>query len=267
MWWSGNAGNICGAAAATGPGSIMVSNRYGVEVRSVNLSGRACPEAHPGWQGCVEELLFYTSRYASYAVQRLAAWADGEPISLDGFEAQRMTEAQRACMAQLLSRAPAPTVARAIGQLAAAVAAGQAGIPDAVHGFTGYCQPRPCLQLIPTRPRNSAGLASVDPVDALQHLARRYGFPVRVQAREIHIDGARSAALILHGTPRVRRYVQELLQALNRAGYGVTLAHLHHHRPAAALPVSGGQDDRTAATDPVRGKVARLAEVKHRLGR
>lgn len=199
----------------------------------MNLSGKAYPEPHPAWHGCAEELLFYTSRYAVHAARRLSDLAEGQEIRLDGFQAQRMNDAQRSCMARLLSFPPDPYTARSIGALVAAVAAGDAAVPEAAREIAAGCRPPPFLQLTAPRPRVSTGLAGADPVDVLRHLGRRYGFPVRVAGpRSLGLDGARMAELLSRAAPRVRRNLQEVLQRLNRSGYTIIATDLQREQLA-----------------------------------
>lgn len=198
----------------------------------MNLAGRTYPKPHPEWRVCTDELLFYTSRYATYTAARLAVLAEHQPISLDGFRAQHMSGEQRACMARLLSFPPDPYTARAIGDLVAAVAAGRADVPDGANAIAGHFAARPFLQVAPLRPRVSTGLSELDPVDALRHLGRRYRFPVRVIGREVHIDGVRGGGLVAGSNANMRHNLLEVLQAVSRAGYTV-VAENPRHMPAA----------------------------------
>jgi hypothetical protein len=173
-------------------------------------------------------LLFYTSRYATHVAQRLTALAENQPVSLDGFRAQHMNPEQRACMSRLLSFPPDPYTARAIAALAAAVAAGSGGVPAAAQAIAGRCATRPFLQVAAVRPRVSTGLAELGPVEALRHLGRRYGFPVQVVGRRVHIDTARVSGLVAADNAVVRHNLLEILQALSRAGYTVVTEDLRY---------------------------------------
>ena len=187
----------------------------------MNLNGKAFPDPHPAWGVCADELLFHTSRYADYTARRLSALSAGAADGMSGFQAHRMDPRQRACMALLLSFPPAPRTARAISQLAGAVAALERGVPEEVRRVAGECRARPHMRLTARRPKRSTGLNAVHPTDVLLHLGRRYGFGVRIMGRRVWLDRLRCDRLLKSENARVRHNLQEVLQHLNRAGYAV----------------------------------------------
>ena len=187
---------------------------------------------------CADELLFYTSRYATYATKRLAELYEGRGVAAADaqardFHACDMTREQRACMAQLLSLPPDPDTARAIHELTGAVANGATRIPGTVRETAGRCRARPYLRLTPNRPRHSTGLADTHPTEVLRHLGRRYGFPVRIYGRHVWLDDARCRRLLTSGPAKQARNVKEVLRALQRLSYRIHLDHPAGRRDAA----------------------------------
>jgi hypothetical protein len=189
----------------------------------MNLDGKSVPNPHPAWGVCADELLFYTSRYAGYTGRRLLELGAGRDFDMRGFQASHMSPVQRNCMARLLALAPNPSVVRAMATLAATVATGEPQVPKAVRKVAGKCRARPHLQIAPSRPRHSAGLAGAAPCDVLRHLGRRYGFRVVIAGRHVWLNEPRLARLLQRTGSRQARNVQEVLGALQRREYRLHL--------------------------------------------
>lgn len=189
----------------------------------MNLNGKSVPNPHRAWGVCADELLFYTSRYAGYTARRLLEFGAGPDCDMTGFDARDMTPVQRSCMARLLALAPVPLVARAVATLTTTVATGEPQVPKDVRKVAGKCRVRPHLQIVPSRPGHSAGLAGAPVSDVLRHLGRRYGFRVVIAGRHVWLNDPRLARLLQRTGSRQARNVQEVLDALQRGEYRLHL--------------------------------------------
>ncbi len=188
-----------------------------------HIAGRYYPTCHPGWGAFGEELFFYTSRYYPLTeafLRRLAARPD---FSMSGYRAERLSEAQRAAMAAVLSHPPSRESGRAVAALVEAVIAGKSGVPD---GLVQRFPPRPgrrspALCSGHRRARHCTDAGALDPLFAM---AQRLGMAVAVRDHHVELDLHRLAEHLDSENPAIRNNLQQCVLDLHNAGY-----RLRHH--------------------------------------
>ncbi len=184
--------------------------------------GQRVPHPHRGWGGCADELLHYTSRYHPYTEAFLRNLAQRRDFLMAGYQAEHLTNEQRALMLAMLCAPPTRTVARDIVRL---VERARQGVDDTESRLCeryadAYEQVHrsghPLLSSALSTHQLPAGLAPQDPLLAL---AARLGMPVTVDGWRVELPFEQFAHHLDSPLPQVRENLQQAVLWLHDAGF------------------------------------------------
>lgn len=184
------------------------------------LDGTAYPVPHPDYADCAEELFHYTSRYYGYTEQRLRTLARRPVFTMAGYNASRLSAAQRRVLAGLMAEPASRRLSRAIIDIVEANRRGSVFVDEAL--LHHYCARAPhphesgCGK---SRSGQPGGVRAVEPLDPLLHFAQRYRVPVQVRGREVRVSMRSLRPFLDARDPAVREAIRRCIGELHRGGY------------------------------------------------
>jgi len=186
-----------------------------------NIDGALYPPAHPEWGGFAEELFHYTSRYYCATEAFLRGLSADEAFSMHGYRADRLSDSQRALLADVLANPPGKDTARAIVEIVGAVVAGSA---EANTGLLArFAMPETDVRrthLVEHHaPHADATDDAVDPLDPFLSLSERLLMPVAVHDRHVEVSMHDLARHLDTLNTTLRTNLRNAIVELHRAGY------------------------------------------------
>lgn len=180
------------------------------------------PRPHRGWGGCADELLHYTSRYYPYTEAFLRNLANRRDFVMVGYQAERLTDAQRLLMLAMLTQPPGRVVAGEVTQFIDQMCDGVRDVDPILRQRHAprlariRKSGRPVLTQSPERLTLPADLPPLDPFLAL---VARLGIPTAVDGHRVEVPFEQLARQLDSPIPQVRENLQRAVLWLHDAGY------------------------------------------------
>lgn len=189
---------------------------------SRKIHGRYYPPFHSGWGGFAEELFHYTSRYYHTTESFLRYLAQDQDFVMSGYQAARLSDAQRELMAAVLACMPDRESACAAISVVSAVVRGEDGVePQWLEHYRDrlHCT-EPPTETVAGHPRQPHyDVSGASPLDPFLSLAERLQLPVAINDRHVEVCMHSLAEHLDSPNAALRSNLHDAVLMLHNAGY------------------------------------------------
>ncbi len=201
------------------------------------VDGLYYPEFHSGWGGCAEELFHHTSRYFACTEAFLRNLADQRQFNMTGYQANKLSKAQRHLMAAVLACEPNRQTARDITQMVRSVINGETGINEELaERYREHMKVIPeDVELVYAERPHPLSQPDIAPIDPFLNLASRLNLPVAVHTHHLEVPLKVLAQHLDSPISSLRNSLQEAILDLHFAGYALKNHPGLTHRTAREL--------------------------------
>lgn len=197
------------------------------KAHAVKIGSNYYPVADLAWGCYADELFFHTSRYYCHTEAFLRNVTGIQELKLNGYRAEKLSEAQRCLMAAILSAPPNHRAVCGVMRIVESVRRGQKGVD---RFFVKIYRDR-----LAVKPDYSYGnrlhavnkqivSPNLPPLDPFLSITERSQIPVAVRGHFVEISLKRMVQLIDSPYHQVRGNLQSAILRLHEAGY-----HLINH--------------------------------------